>query len=118
MDQIEEVFKELQAICHAAARGKGFWKHKREGSEVMDALVATEKIALMHSELAEALEGLRDSNPASEKIPEFSQVEEELADTIIRVLDYAGSENFNIGAAIVAKLKHNQGREELHGRAF
>ena len=41
-----------------------------------------EIICLMHSELSEALEALRHRNPPSEHIPQFSGVEEELADLI------------------------------------
>ena len=59
---------------------KGWWKGERNDGEL---------IALMHSELSEALEGLRHDNPPSDHIPQFSAVEEEMADVIIRIMDFA-----------------------------
>lgn len=78
-----------------------------------------EMIALMHSELSEALEGLRDGNPTSEKLGEpFTQVEEELADLVIRCLDMADGRNYALGRAIVAKMAYNEGRPYKHNREF
>lgn len=76
-------------------------------------------IALMHSELSEALEAMRRGNPASKKIPAFSQVEEELADVVIRIMDFAGLHGLDLGGAIEAKMAMNEGRSYRHGgKAF
>jgi NTP pyrophosphatase (non-canonical NTP hydrolase) len=74
-----------------------------------------EMIALVHSELGEATEALRNSNPPSEKIPQFSHCEEEFADVIIRLLDQARKNNWNLGGAILAKMEYNKGRKYRHG---
>lgn len=76
------------------------------------------KIMLMVGELAEAHEGLRHNNPASEHIPEFSALEEEMADTIIRILDFCGYQKLRIEEAINAKLDYNATRPHKHGKQF
>jgi len=70
---------------------------------------------LMVTELSEAMEALRDGSPPSEKIPSFSQVEEELADAIIRILDFAGGNQLDIEGALVAKMQFNESRPYRHG---
>jgi NTP pyrophosphatase (non-canonical NTP hydrolase) len=74
-----------------------------------------EMIALMHSELSEALEGYRHGNPPSDHISEFSALEEEMADVVIRVMDYAQARNLNVAMAIIRKLEFNAGRGYKHG---
>jgi len=91
---------------HQTAVEKGWWETSRQ---------APECIALMHSELSEALEAYRDGNPISEKIAPFSQIEEELADVIIRILDYAEHNSFEIEKALNAKMAYNETREYRHG---
>lgn len=87
----------------------GFWDKERNDGEM---------IALMHSELSEALEGLRHGNPLSEHIPEFTAVEEEFADLVIRLLDMCHGRNIRLADAIVAKMKFNEGRPHMHGKKF
>lgn len=74
------------------------------------------RIALMHSELSEALEALRKNPDApDDKIPEFTGEEAELADVVIRIMDHGGRKGLRIGAAIVAKMEYNATRERMHG---
>lgn len=75
------------------------------------------KIALMHTELAEATEGVRDaSNKPDQHLPQFSQVAVELADLCIRVFDLAGKFEIPLAEAIVAKMKYNETRPFKHGK--
>ena len=87
-------------------KANGWWDSARNHYEL---------IALMHSELSEAVEAMRHGNQPSDHIPEFSGLEEELADTIIRIMDMSASLNLKLGEAIIAKLAYNKGRGNRHG---
>lgn len=99
-------FKHMQGVVYGTAKKKGWWDKERNDGEL---------IALMHSELSEALEGLRHGNPPDDKIPEFTNVEAELADTIIRIMDFAEARGHRVAEAIVAKAAMNMTRERMHG---
>lgn len=72
-------------------------------------------VALMHSELSEALEGDRHHNPPSDHIPEFSAVEEEFADVVLRVMETSERMGLRTAEAVVAKLRFNRDRPKKHG---
>lgn len=68
-----------------------------------------ELIALMHSELSEALEGER-KNLADDHLPHRRMAEVELVDTIIRILDYAGGFGYDLQGAFDEKMEFNRQR--------
>jgi len=70
------------------------------------------------SELSEALEADRAGGGQSEKIPEFSKIEEELADAVIRILDASASLRLGVPRAIIAKILYNKHRPKLHGKRY
>lgn len=100
----------------------GFWHSKCPQLFIDDAeydMEAAQKLCLIHSEISEALEEIRKSVPeGSEKIPGFSKLEEELADAVIRIMDFANAYHLNLPEAIVAKHRYNVGREHKHGKNF
>jgi len=107
---------ELVELCHQAAVEKGWWDDNNK--------TLPEQIALMHSELSEALEEYRlghspteiyrvvTDGVASEK-PEGIPIE--LADLLIRIFDTAGHYGINLEDAIVKKMLYNQTRPHRHG---
>jgi NTP pyrophosphatase (non-canonical NTP hydrolase) len=107
--------KELQKEIHSLAREKG-WYDSQEGRKPL------EMLALIMSEIGEAVEEVRkDNTPYSVDFteglgnnkPEGEFVE--LADAIIRILDYA--EYRGVDMAEVIRLKHefNKTRSYRHG---
>ena len=74
------------------------------------ALVA-EKLALIHSEISEAMEASR-KNLMDDKLTHRKGVEVELADAVIRILDLAGALELDLAGAIQEKLAYNAVRED------
>lgn len=70
-----------------------------------------ELLALIHSEISEALEGER-KDLMDDKLPHRRMAEVELADTIIRILDYAGAFGYDLQGAFDEKLAYNQTRKD------
>lgn len=69
------------------------------------------------TELAEAVEADR-TDADSKKIPGFSEVEEEIADTLVRLFHLAGKYNMNLGPAFIAKMRVNFDRPPKHGKKY
>jgi len=84
---------------HKIAKEKGWWDWKRNDGEL---------IALMHSELSEALEAMR--NHAKK-----ADVAEELADCCIRIFDFCGARGIDLQKAIKEKISKNRSRPYRHG---
>lgn len=70
-----------------------------------------ELLCLVHSEVSEAMEGER-KNRMDDKLPHRKMAEVELADAIIRILDYAGGFGYDIAGAMIEKLAYNTQRAD------
>ena len=99
----------LAAVLHETAREKGFWDGEYNHDKIGN------KLALVHSEVTEALEALRKDQGRDKFV-------EELADILIRVLDlWAGMDRVlasglpSIHDTLVNKSLVNKKRDKLHG---
>lgn len=96
---------ELGARAKRNAVSKGFYDKPCEFGT---------RVALMHSELSEALEA--DRKDLNDKhLPHRNAIEVELADCIIRILDCSEHMGLDIHGAVLEKMAFNEGREIMHG---
>ena len=114
------VINELAKQCHEA---NAKWWHDFDGTVLVRN--KGEMLMLMVSELAECLEGER-KDLMDDKLPHRRMPEVELADCIIRILDYAAGHGYDVGGAFVEKMAYNATRKDHsheerakeHGKKF
>lgn len=105
-ETMEMTIKEICEEAHLTSVSKGWWEEDRNKGEM---------IALMHSELSEALEALRHPDRPDKHLPHLDPVGLEFADIIIRIGDYCGAYDINLQQCLREKMAYNKGRPYKHG---
>lgn len=106
--------KELVERSYRNALNKGFYDNGENN--------IAERLALIHSEVSEALESYRETVElgirftASNGKPDGFVVE--LADAVIRIADLCGRYELDLQQAIELKMNYNATREHKHGKRF
>jgi len=114
-------FTITQKDVHSNSVDKGFWDGQLHPSHprtpVNDEVIGL-KLALIHSEVSEALEAIRHGNPADKHLPHRGSLEVELADAVIRIMDLAEACGVDLFATIIEKHQFNLTRPHKHGKEF
>ena len=101
--QIEYLIEE----AHKTAVDKGWWSKPRSFGEI---------IALMHSELSEALEAYRENGLGDNYVDSKPHgITEEFADVLIRIFDFCGKYQLPLGKILLEKMEYNKNRPYRHG---
>ena len=101
----------MQETIHQSCLDAGWYNDLETGQRIERNF--GEVVALMHSELSEALEGWR-KNLNDDHLPHRNAIEVEFEDVIIRILDTAGAMNLDVAGAMQEKFAYNQSRADHH----
>lgn len=116
VEALPTAFNAFAKIVRDNTVEKGFWRDPGT-INAPDHLVQLARLALVTSEVAEAMEVVRkDPSKRDEHVPEFMNLEVELADAVIRIMDFAATYGLNVGGAIRAKHDYNTTRPYKHGK--
>lgn len=110
----------LVNVCHSASANAGWWhvlntdedlRHQVMAGSTLGRALVGQKLMLIVSEVAEAMEGHR-KGLRDDKLTNRPMVEVELADAVIRICDLAGALQLDLGGAIAEKLAYNAQRPD------
>lgn len=108
---MDVLLSELGNAIHTSAVERGFYDTQP--------INVAEKLCLIHSEVSEVVEILRTGVTQPDKhCPEYTALEVEMADILIRTLDLAAYLKCNIDGAVKAKMIYNATRPYKHGKQF
>lgn len=107
----EEAINLVAGMVHDNAVRKGCWPVQGPAPRLIASTdLILSKLALIHSEVSEALEEAREEHPSLEAFGE------ELADVVIRTMDLAVACGVDLGDTILSKMARNEARPHRHGK--
>ncbi len=89
-------------LCHQRSMEAGWHDSPREKGTLL---------MLVVTEIAEAMEGER-KGLADDKLPHRPMAEVEMADAVIRIMDYCGLHGYDLEGAMREKLEYNLTRQD------
>lgn len=116
----------IQKECFKIVKDKGFYDKWNRARNILrlahsnndfpvesfsanqEMLIDLAEFALMDSEIAEAMEEIRNGDR--------TKAVTELAGCVIRILCYCENQKYNLEEYIISELKRNETREKYHGR--
>lgn len=98
-----------QRLAHKTATDAGWYRDPATGDVVERNF--GEVVALMHSELSEALEADR-KGLMDDKLPHRPGQEVEFADCVIRIMDTCAARGYDLAGAIIEKNRFNKERAD------
>ncbi len=98
-----------QHLAHKTATDAGWYRDPATGDVVERNF--GEVVALMHSELSEALEADR-KGLMDDKLPHRPGQEVEFADCVIRIMDTCAARGYDLAGAIIEKNRFNKERAD------
>lgn len=111
---LNSVANSITALQYEVYQGNvkaGWWEDLSTGKAKPkgDVTLILSKLALVHSEVSEAVEGVR-KGLMDDHLKHRPMAEVELADAVIRILDLCGHEGYDLAGAIMEKLEYNAQR--------
>ena len=103
--------RDLTTNIHSANVAAGWWTDKAGNPLQANPFAFSNKLALCHSELSEALEGDR-KGKQDDHLPHRLASEVELADALIRIFDLAGAYDLDVAGAMYEKIAYNAQRAD------
>lgn len=122
-ENLKETLNNLSKEIYQANKAKGFWEDREDApgkiqlTKAMKKAFNAQMLALIHSEISEALEADR-KDLMDDKLPHRKGLEVELADAFIRICDMAGGLDMDLGGAVEEKLTYNTNRPFKHGKSY
>ena len=99
----------MQRLAHKTATDAGWYVDPATGKQIERNF--GEVVALMHSELSEALEADR-KDLMDDKLPHRPGTEVEFADCLIRIFDTAAARGLDVAGAAIEKNRFNRDRAD------